>query len=153
MTKPHREELFQVTLKNNRMIGPSGIDAEAKALWEKNSYTVFSNCFVRGNVNMIIPRFFCMFCEEYQISNYVRFSAELKGCTNIKLTRLNGDFIGLDLSYNCIMLYFFVLNIVFIYLFIFYLRKIHYFLPCPLKRLETMPSPFATIQLYPECCL
>lgn len=88
------------------MIGPSGIDADAKALWKKNSYTVFSNCFVRGNVNMIILRFFCMFCEQYQISNYVRFSAELKGYTNIKLMRLSENFIGLDLNYNCIMLYF-----------------------------------------------
>ena len=45
MTKPHREELFQVTLKNSKMIGPSGIDVEAKALWKKIR-TLFSAIFL-----------------------------------------------------------------------------------------------------------
>ena len=53
---------------------------------EKHSYTVFSNCFITGNINVIILRFFCVFCEQYQTSSYVSFSAELKG--DIKLMRL-----------------------------------------------------------------
>ena len=46
----------------------------------------------------MILLFFCMFQEQYQTSDYVSFSAELKEDINIRSMRLNENFIGLNLN-------------------------------------------------------
>ena len=63
--KPHEEELFQMTLENRLIVWLWWDRYRGKSTVEKNSYAVFSNCFIIGNVNVIILRFFCVFCEQY----------------------------------------------------------------------------------------
>lgn len=55
---------------------------------------------------MNILRLFCMFREQYQVSSYVSFSAELKGDSDIKLMRLNENFTGFGLNYEFVLCFF-----------------------------------------------